>query len=108
MTIGERRQEAEAGSCVQQSILGLSFLYGDEVTVDYREALHWLTLAANQGASRAMLNLGRMYAQGLGVDVDVARAIELWDRLIARGDGYPDVAEARDELAKVRGEPAGD
>jgi uncharacterized protein len=65
--INELRRKAEAGSCVAQSVLGLYYLYGLEVEVDYSEAFRFLSAAAEQGASRAVLNLGYMHAKGLGI-----------------------------------------
>jgi TPR repeat protein len=73
--IEELRRKAEAGSCVAQSILGAYYLCGNEVEVDYIEAFRLLSAAAQQGSSRAVLNLGRMYAQGLGTSQDVFEVV---------------------------------
>ena len=75
MDIAELHKRAEQGNVVAQSLLGLCYLSGEDVRVDCAQALHYLALAASEGASRAMLNLGRMYAQGLGVSQDAAKAI---------------------------------
>jgi hypothetical protein len=37
MDIEDIRRKAEAGGCVAQSILGLSYLYGYDVGVDYKK-----------------------------------------------------------------------
>src|SRR5258706_14705497 len=65
--IQELRSKAEAGSVVSQGILGISYLYGLDVPKDCAVALHWLTLAAERGASRPTFHLGRMHEEGWGV-----------------------------------------
>ena len=63
MDIEEQRRKAEAGSCVAQTILGISYLHGYDVEINYKEAFRLLSAA---GTSRAVLNLGIMHAKGLG------------------------------------------
>ena len=75
MNIHELRRRADSGSPVNQSVLGLCYLYGVDVQVDYKEAFRLLSLA---GTSRAVANLARMYAQGLGIAKDMAEAIRLY------------------------------
>jgi hypothetical protein len=38
LNIAELRQKAEAGSCVNQCVLGICYLYGQDVELDYKEA----------------------------------------------------------------------
>ncbi len=109
MDIAEMKAKAEAGSTVARSMLGLSYLYGDDVPKDYAEALHWLTLASNDGASRPMLHLGLMYKQGLGVSVDMEKAFNLCKRSADRGeaDAYIQVAKMyREGMGTERDEQA--
>ena len=75
MNIQALRRGADSGSRVDQSVLGLCYLYGVDVEVDYREAFRLLSLA---GTSRAVANLARMYAEGLGISKDLAEAIRLY------------------------------
>jgi TPR repeat protein len=103
MNISELRQKAESDNVVAQATLGLCYLYGREVSVDYKEALRLLSIATDKGASRAVVNLARMYAEGLGVPMDVPRAIRLYEavakvevraqlelgRIYSRGDAVP-------------------
>src|ERR1700675_3388809 len=100
MDINNRRRKAEDGSCVHQSILGLSYLYGIDVEIDYKEAFRWLSAAAAQGASRAVLNLGRMYLGGLGISKNIPEAIRLFEIVARRSDGS-DAFEARIELGRT-------
>jgi TPR repeat protein len=82
MSFSELRQRAEAGSCAAQSILGVGYLYGtDETSVDYEQAHRFLSAAAEKGASRAVVNLADMYAQGLGVLKDIEKAVQLYERV---------------------------
>jgi TPR repeat protein len=98
--VAEMRQKAEAGSCVNQCMLGLCYLYGDGVELDYQEAFRWLSAAAAQGASRAVLNLGYMYAEGLGIPQDVREAVRLFTAVASPSDSS-DAFAARIELARI-------
>lgn len=98
LNIAELQRGADAGSCPDQCVLGLCYLYGIDVEINYIEAFRLLTAAAEQGASRAMLNLGYMYAQGLGTEKNVAEAIR-WFEATSRRDS--DAFLARIELARL-------
>jgi uncharacterized protein len=104
------KRKAEAGNCAAQSVLGICYLDGIDTGVDYQEAFRLLSAAADQGAPRAVLNLARMYAEGLGVPKDVAEAVRLYKtvsaveflalialgRIYSRGEGVPtDRVEAK-------------
>ncbi len=73
MNISELRKEAESGSVVAQSVLGICYLHGTEVQVDYQEAFRLLSAAAERGAPRAVANLARMYALGWGFPRTLSR-----------------------------------
>jgi len=100
MNIEELLQKAEAGSCVAQTVLGISYLHGHEVEVDYQKALRFLSAAARQGGSRATLNLGRMYAKELGVPKNVTEAIRLFEA-VGQADDSSDAFAARIELGRI-------
>jgi TPR repeat protein len=88
--------EAEAGSFVSQSILGISYLYGlDDVPKDYAAALRWLTPPAERGASRPAFHIGRMHEEGWGVPVDYKRAGHFYQRAADRGEWFAYVYLAR-------------
>lgn len=78
MNINDLKQKAESGSVVAQAALGICYLYGRDVKVDYEEAFRLLSAATEKGASRAVLNLARMYAEGLGVARDLSKAIRFY------------------------------
>lgn len=94
------RRKAEAGSCVNQCVLGLCYLHGIDVDVDYKEAFRFLSAAADQGAARAVLNLGYMHAKGLGIPKNVPEAIRLFEA-VGRPEDSSDAFLARIELGRI-------
>jgi len=100
MDIEEKRRKAEAGSCVAQTTLGSSYLYGIDVEVDYQEAFRLLSAAASQGTSRAVLNLGIMYAKGLGIPQNALEAVRLLEA-VAKPSDSSDAFTARIELGRL-------
>lgn len=84
MNLQETIAEARAGSTVSQSILGISYLHGNDVDQDYTEAFRWLTLAAEKGASRSLYHLGLMYEQGLYGPIDLEQAFDCFHRAAMR------------------------
>jgi uncharacterized protein len=100
LNIPDLRKESDSGSRAAQAALGICYLYGHEVEVDYKQAFRLLSLA---GTSRAVVNLARMHAEGLGVPKDLPEAIRLYKavaklefraqlelgRIYSRGTGVP-------------------
>jgi TPR repeat protein len=86
LNVAEIRQKAEAGSCVNQCVLGICYLNGHDVELDYNEVFRWLSAAAAQGASRAVLNLGYMHAQGLGIPRNLSEAVRLFTAVATPSD----------------------
>ena len=91
MGLDDLAAKAEAGSTVAQTVLGISLLESR----DYPGALRWLTAAAENGASRAMVHLGRMFEAGFEVAVDLSRARGLYERAAERGEFLACVLLAR-------------
>jgi len=101
LDIEDLRKKADAGNVPAQSILGGCYLDGIDVEPDYREAFRLLKAAADKGASRAVVNLARMYQEGLGVQKAMKQAVRLYEsvasteflaqialgRIYARGEG---------------------
>ena len=108
MDIPDLRRAADSGSRVAQGTLGICCLYGHEIEVNYQEAFRLLSMA---GTSRAVVNLARMYAEGLGIPKNLTEAIRLYKavaksefraqlelgRIYSRGIGVP---SDRDEALK--------
>jgi TPR repeat protein len=95
MDLVKLRQAAENGSVPSQTLLGICFLEGIEVEADFAEAFRLLSLASSRGASRAILNLAKMYANGIGVPQDTSEAIRLYQRAAERGEFLAQVALGR-------------
>ncbi|HEU5126116.1 MAG TPA: tetratricopeptide repeat protein [Verrucomicrobiae bacterium] len=90
------KTEAEAGSFVSKSILGICHLYGQgDVPKDYAAARFWLSQAAERGASRPIFHLGRMHEEGWGVPVDYKKAGGFYQRAADRGEWMAYVYLAR-------------
>lgn len=90
------RPLAENGDAKAQSILGLMYVYGEGVPVDYREASRWYRRAAEQKSNVGQYNLGMLYLDGKGVTKDTDEAIR-WLAKAADGGHF----RARSTLAKL-------
>jgi uncharacterized protein len=64
----------------------LMYANGQGVPQDYKEAVRWYRLSAEQGNALAQYNLGNQYAKGTGVLQDYALA-HMWFNL-AGSNGY--------------------
>jgi TPR repeat protein len=97
MDIEDLRRRAEAGSPPAQTVLGISYLHGYGVAVDYNEAFKLLSAA---GTSRAVLNLGIMHAKGLGIPQNLPEATRLLEAVALPSDSS-DAFAARIELGRL-------
>jgi len=95
MNIADLRTEVESGNVVAQSILGICYLEGIDVGIDYEKAFRLLSAAALQGAPRAIANLARMYAEGLGVAPDLPEAARLYEKAAQAGEFFAQIGIAR-------------
>ena len=59
---------------------------GQGVTQDYKQAMKWYRLAANQGNADALFFLGNMYYEGKGVPQDYREAVKWHRRAAAQGE----------------------
>jgi uncharacterized protein len=73
---------------------------GEGVPQDYKSAVKWYTLAAEQGDADAQTNLGVMYHKGHGVIKDNVYAHMWWN--IAASNGSNRGHRLRDMYAKKR------
>jgi len=69
-----------------QFLSGLNFASGQGVAQDYVRAAQCYTAAAEQGHSRAQLNLATLYEHGQGVTRDEARALTWLTRAASLGN----------------------
>lgn len=70
--------QATAGSAEAQNYVGEIYLKGLGTPPDYDMAAVWFKKSAEQGFKRAKINLGYLYEQGLGVQKDLAQALNLY------------------------------
>lgn len=87
---------AELGDGAAQVKLALMILQGQAADLDYARALHWLTLAANNGSISGMYNLGNMYKEGQGTKIDYLEAALWYKKAAELGD-----KQAQYELAQM-------
>ena len=94
---------AKQGNPFEQFNLGLMFYKGRATKQDYKAAVKWWRLAAEQGFAEALNNLGMMYGNGDGVAQDHVEAHK-WFGLAAsrhpRGRKRRNSVRDRDFLAK--------
>jgi TPR repeat protein len=95
MDIVKLIEEAEAGSVVAQSILGICYFEGIDVGVDYDEAFRLLSMASNRGVMRARFYLARMYAEGLGITKSQIEAVRLYEAAASAGEFLAQVEMGR-------------
>lgn len=84
--IDELREKAANGDVEAQLNLGYAYLYGlNGVNVDYKQALIYYQMAADQKSATAYNNLGSLYFSGVGTDVNYKKAIEFFDEAAKLG-----------------------
>jgi TPR repeat protein len=86
-TLEQLQQLAGRGDPAAQYALGARYAFGDGVTQDYSEAMHWFSRAADQGHVVSQATLGAYYMAGRGVPVDLSKAY-FW-ACLARAGGDP-------------------
>ena len=72
---------AEAGDADKQNLLGFTF----EQRGDYRPAVYWYTIAAEQGHAGAQFNLGQCYENGSGIEKDQTKAVFWYKKASEQG-----------------------
>lgn len=87
-------EDAKAGDPVAQNALGVMYYTGEAISKspsgqmlnnDPELATGWFFRAAEQGYADAQFNLGLMYANGEGVEKDMAQAVELFKKAAEQG-----------------------
>jgi uncharacterized protein len=77
------RQAADAGDAEGMNAVGYRYNYASPP--DYAAAVRWYCMAVLRGHTRAMNNLGILFANGQGVQRDIAEARSLWRQSAQRG-----------------------
>jgi len=84
------QQKAEAGDETAQFSLGARYYSAG----DYKEALAWFGRAAQQGNAPAQINVGSLFANGMGVARDYSQAVAWYAKAAEQGNpqGQTDLA----------------
>ena len=77
---------ADAGLLEAKDKLGVMYLKGQGVAVDYKEALKWFSRAAEKGYSWSMYHMGEMYYDGKGVSRSYDTARMLFSKAAGQGN----------------------
>lgn len=89
------RTRADKGDAESQTALGVLYLVGHDMPVDYAQARQWLEKAAAQGFAPAQFWFGRLYDLGQGVPQDHIQSAKWYEKAAAQGH-----ASAQDWLGK--------
>ena len=76
---------AVKGHAPAQSGLGMMYFTGQGVSKDYKTAVKWFKLAAEQGDLLAQANLGWIHYKGIGVSQNHEIALK-YHRLVLKND----------------------
>lgn len=80
------KEKAADGDVEAQLNLGYAYLYGlNGVNVDYKQALIYYQMAAEQKSATAYNNLGSLYFSGVGTDVNYEKAIRFFEEAAKLG-----------------------
>ena len=86
--IKSAQASAEKGDANSEELLGRAYYEGVGVARNYSTALFWLNKAVAQGNADAMFFLGLMYEHARGVNQDIPKAMDLFDRAAEKGQRY--------------------
>ena len=69
-----------------QYCIGMSYYFGDGINQDYKEAVKWFNLSAEQGYHKAQYSLGLCYSKGRGVEQDTNMALKYYTLAAKQGN----------------------
>lgn len=100
------RLAAEQGTKEAQVSLGWYYMNGNKnltkESVDYGQAVYWNQRAADNGDAEGFNNLGWLYENGLGVKRNLAKAAELYQIAVIKGNKKKNIEEAKSRLAALQ------
>ena len=87
MDVADLQKAAKAGQPAAQFYLAAHLQAGTGgVSKDLKQSFTWFKAAADQGISSAQLNVGRMYADGMGVSKSETSARQYFEKAASHGD----------------------
>ena len=69
-----------------QNIVGMMFLDGYVVKVNYDEAFKWISRSAQQGNHFAQSNVAHLYERGYGVEINKDKMLEFYEKSAEQGN----------------------
>ncbi|EFK4395032.1 sel1 repeat family protein [Escherichia coli] len=84
-TLSRLKSAGENGDVEAQYALGLMYLYGEILDVDYQQAKAWYEKAASQNDAQAQFELGVMNELGQGESIDLKQARHYYERSCNNG-----------------------
>lgn len=81
-------QAAELGHSDAQNNLGIMYLEGEVVEVDYEQANEWFKKSASQGNTYGQYNFAYSYYYGRGVNIDYEEAFNLFKASATKGHSH--------------------
>jgi len=73
--IGELRSKATLDDAESQYLLGTKYETGEEIAIDYNEAMQWYRLAADKGLAKAQFKLGLAYQYGFSSNLTYPQSL---------------------------------
>lgn len=89
MSLEEMLRSGETADPAVQYSIGTAYLNGDGVEQDYKQAVYWISKAAEQGDQIAQYDLSVMYLNGEGVEQDYGKGF-YWVSKAAAQQGLPE------------------
>lgn len=85
LAVSELEQAAETGGASAQYLVGHRYETGQDDIRDIEKAVYWYTLSSKNHFPHAQHRLGKLHAQGLGVEQDFNAANELYKSAAQQG-----------------------
>jgi len=79
---------AKLGDAYAQNIVGVSYMAGQGVKINQKQAIYWYRKSASQGFAKAQSNMGLSYLMGRSVPKDIELAIFWWQKAAAQGEPH--------------------
>lgn len=99
--LSKLKAAGENGDVEAQYALGLMYLYGEILDVDYQQAKIWYEKAAAQNDAQAQFDLGVMNERGEGGNINTGQAIT-WFGLACK-NGHKEGCKRQKYLLKSKG-----
>ena len=93
---------AENGSVLAQHLIGILYMSGIGVGVDYDKAMKWFQRGARSRDAASQTGVGMLYFEGLGVRKDIETARRWFSMAAKKGDPYAEKMLDRIDAAQTQ------